>query len=618
MLLPIRSSSGFSPAASIARCRQRCRRRRSSFSLHYERTTLPPSLAASSSASFLPTSSSALFSSESGGGADESGGGSFFDDYDDFVEKLNFEDGGWDDGGAAAVAITAGYNSNDDHRGGSDDGGKGRGGDRRSRDDYGGGGYADGHDYSRVDASRDDAALAPESLRIINSLLASRSDARRKRNFDEADAIRETLSNDHGVTVWDKDKTWSTGSGSTCGGGRGSSRFDPSRGDRGGSGREGRGSGGGNEGRGSGRGSGRGRGRVRSFNEYGHDYAQVSGTIVDPNTCSLSESEIHDLIKRRMESKFARKFNIADRIEMDLRNAGVSVNDGTKEWRADGQDFFQRGERGGGGREQRRGGDRQDWDNTGPKPPRVYRQRGHGNGLTPEQIGTISEMVAERSVAKSIVDYDRADEIYAELTAKYNVNIDDRAGEWALLSEEYMFNEAESSFMPEETIIAAIGKRLGDRILARKRRDFDMADDIRDELRNDYVVEIDDGNKEWMIVSPRGAMWDANDDNENGGGMNFVSKEEWDAEDDANDDDDDDDKYMEQDNIDVAFDDFMINDSAKEVDNEIILAVGTDDVASTLSTLTVPELKDRLKELGLGVSGKKSELIARLIDAASE
>jgi hypothetical protein len=227
-------------------------------------------------------------------------------------------------------------------------------------------------------------------------------------------------------------------------------------------------------------------------------------------------------------------------------------------------------------------------------------------------------MVAERSVAKSIVDYDRADEIYAELTAKYNVNIDDRACEWALLSEEYMFNKAESSFMPEETIIAAIGKRLGDRILARKRRDFDMADDIRDELRNDYVVEIDDGNKEWMIVSPRGAMWDTNDDNENGGGMNVVSKEEWDAEDDANDDDDDDDKYMEQDNIDVAFDDFMINDSAKEVDNEIILAVGTDDVASTLSTLTVPELKDRLKEAGLPVCGKKSELIARLIDTASE
>ena len=30
---------------------------------------------------------------------------------------------------------------------------------------------------------------------------------------------------------------------------------------------------------------------------------------------------------------------------------------------------------------------------------------------------------------------------------------------------------------------------------------------IRDELGEEYVVEIDDENKEWMIVSPRGAMW---------------------------------------------------------------------------------------------------------------
>ena len=30
---------------------------------------------------------------------------------------------------------------------------------------------------------------------------------------------------------------------------------------------------------------------------------------------------------------------------------------------------------------------------------------------------------------------------------------------------------------------------------------------IRDELHEEYVVEIDDENKEWMIVSPRGAMW---------------------------------------------------------------------------------------------------------------
>lgn len=77
---------------------------------------------------------------------------------------------------------------------------------------------------------------------------------------------------------------------------------------------------------------------------------------------------------------------------------------------------------------------------------------------------------------------------------------------------------------------------------------------IRDELREEYVVEIDDENKEWMIVSPRGAMW-SNNGNDGGRG-NIVSKEEWDAEDDKEEQDDGD-EYKEQDDEDVAFDDFI-------------------------------------------------------------
>ena len=39
------------------------------------------------------------------------------------------------------------------------------------------------------------------------------------------------------------------------------------------------------------------------------------------------------------------------------------------------------------------------------------------------------------------------------------------------------------------------------------------------------------------------------------------------------------------------------------------------DEHASLSTMTVPELKERLREVGLPVSGKKSELITRLIEA---
>ena len=76
-------------------------------------------------------------------------------------------------------------------------------------------------------------------------------------------------------------------------------------------------------------------------------------------------------------------------------------------------------------------------------------------------------------------------------------------------------------------------------------------------------------------------------------------------------------KNEKRDDVDGEFDDFVANGSAKEVEDEIndaMLWVHTvvtiNDNASTLSTLTVPKLKERLREAGLPVSGKKSELIA--------
>ncbi len=41
----------------------------------------------------------------------------------------------------------------------------------------------------------------------------------------------------------------------------------------------------------------------------------------------------------------------------------------------------------------------------------------------------------------------------------------------------------------------------------RKRRNFDMANDICKELHDEYVVEIDNQNKEWMVVAPKGRRW---------------------------------------------------------------------------------------------------------------
>jgi hypothetical protein len=148
-----------------------------------------------------------------------------------------------------------------------------------------------------------------------------------------------------------------------------------------------------------------------------------------------------------------------------------------------------------------------------------------------------------------------------------------------------------------------IEKKLGDRILARKARNFDLADDIREELLRDYMVDVDDRAKEWMVMAPEGGVWADDDDVEDE--TNIVSKEEWYGDGSFADDDDEDEEVDDIDNDEVdAEDEVAVEPVQAKLDQ------------GALSSMTVPQLKDMLKEKGLPVSGKKAELIDRLIDSA--
>ncbi|KAL7490056.1 hypothetical protein ACHAW6_016124 [Cyclotella cf. meneghiniana] len=481
------------------------------------------------------------------------GEGGWYDDYEDFVQTLDFKDGGWD-GGADAPFDKS---SDGSRRFGKNSAGNGRG-------------KAVGRGDAAHDYTRDPADSAPADEGIVNDLLSQRTMLRRKGLFDEADNIRDTLLNVHGVTVWDKDRVWTT----QPQGGRGGDRRD-TRDRFGGRGRGGRGERGARGGRG--RGSGRGRGRERQLNQHGHDYNQTGGPI-DPSICSLPEKEIHMLIRERMQCKFDRNFEMADSIERELMSYGVNVHDGFKEWRADGQGWS----RGGGGRDR------------APREARVYRQRGPGAGLSQDDIETISNLVAERADAKATGEYDKADAIFAELADTYNVNVDDRQREWALRHEEYQMS-SDTAIVPDEKVQRIIGEKLADRILARKNRDFDLADVIRQELKKDYIVDVDDKLKEWKVCHPEGAKWMDEDEVEDGDYeyLNIVSKEEFERDD-------------GEDELEDEANDFKhaINSDNNEGVN--------DGTASDLSSLTIPELKERLRNAGLPVSGKKAELIERL------
>jgi hypothetical protein len=514
------------------------------------------------------------------GDNDDDGG--WYDDYDDFVQKLDFEkDSGWDSGADAPFD-----NSRGGGRGGG--GGGGRGGRGRGGGGRGSFGYASsrssssggiGHDYQR-----DPNDFGNVDEKVVNELLSTRLQYRKRKMFDQADDVRDELLNVHGVTVWDRDLMWTTQRGSGGGErGRGRERGGQDRFDRSG----GRGGGGGRmmrDGRGGrGRGGGRGQQRENKFNEFGHDYSQLGQ--IDTSVCTLSEDEIHSMIRERMKCKFARDFRTADQIEQDLMNAGVEVHDGFKEWRADGQ-----------------GWRRSNRDNDGPRAPKVYTQRGPGKGLSEEQVEEIIAMVAERSVCKAEGNYARADELVDMLSDKYNVNVDDRNAEWSLLSEEYLLSP-DTTLVPDEKVQMDIEKKLGDRILARKARNFDLADDIREELLRDYMVDVDDRAKEWMVMAPEGGVWADDDDVEDE--TNIVSKEEWYGDGSFADDDDEDEEVDDIDNDEVdAEDEVAVEPVQAKLDQ------------GALSSMTVPQLKDMLKEKGLPVSGKKAELIDRLIDSA--
>ena len=80
--------------------------------------------------------------------------------------------------------------------------------------------YAE-HDYER--AQDDDGSSV--DVAAVDALLAERVQMKRRRLFDEADAIRDELQRVHGVSVWDRERVWRTGRG----GGRSQRQRGPPR-----------------------------------------------------------------------------------------------------------------------------------------------------------------------------------------------------------------------------------------------------------------------------------------------------------------------------------------------------------------------------------------------------
>lgn len=327
-----------------------------------------------------------------------------------------------------------------------------------------------GHGYER-DTSRDSSNIDEDT---VNQLLSDRVAAKKRRDFDTADAIRDQLLQDFAVGVFDKERTWRTGC-SASGSGMGRRGNAPTNSRR--------------------------PPKQREFGPQGHDYRQSPDA--GPVTSQFTQTEIDDLLAERLQAKLNRDFNLADDIQAQLISSGVYVNDARKEWRADGVPFgdVARSD----GRPGRMAGSRSD------------RNRPYQKSLYSAESGDesyIDSMVQERAKCKELRDFDRADSILQELANKFNVQIDDRIREWSVGGdfgrENNVKRQMSESFRQrgyaksttsrdlsklDEDYVAA---RLEERSIAKQNRDFDMADQIREELEGLDVV-INDKLKLWSV-----------------------------------------------------------------------------------------------------------------------
>lgn len=224
------------------------------------------------------------------------------------------------------------------------------------------------------------------------------------------------------------------------------------------------------------------------------------------NSSTLSDTEIHELLATRLQAKLRRDFQTADGIQFDLIDAGVYVHDGNKEWRADGIPF---GDMGTDGRNpSRSSGSRSDRN-------RDYTKSIHSPDVEGVEDRLVEALIKERQKCKMLKSYEKADAIREGLREKYNILIDDRLKEWsvggdfgpehnaqreqsqAFTSRGYIMSASSDPLSPEDE--EYVTAKVEERSDAKKNRDFETADYIRDELAGKFNVSIQDKLKQWSV-----------------------------------------------------------------------------------------------------------------------
>ena len=272
---------------------------------------------------------------------------------------------------------------------------------------------------------------------------------------------------------------------------------------------------------------------------------------MDPDSDDVDDDEkieIEKLVAQRLEAKFERDYATADSIREQLQNEyDVKVDDRKRKWTVGDQPF--------------RGA---------PDLNAPYTRRGGGDV---EDVAKVEELVEERADAKARRDYAAADAIRDQLNAM-GISVDDRSREWRVADAPYARARGDSAPVDVDTVEALVSERSRAKIAG----EYDTADAIRDRLRNEFGVSVDDRVKEWVVDSPAAAPAPVVDDEP------FV-----------------------------VVDAPVAEEPVAAAEEAPAAPAAGGQSEEELSALTVPALKDLCRAAGLKVGGKKAELVERIM-----
>merc|ERR1712238_133528 len=270
-----------------------------------------------------------------------------------------------------------------------------------------------------------------------------------------------------------------------------------------------------------------------------------------------------------------------------------------------------------------------------------YTKAPNSRYIDEEEEEKIQIKLEQRAQSRLNRRFDEADEIRDELRYLYQAEINDQDLTWAVVSEdlflknEYTFGGKRIRNVPDE-IFCRISDLLKQRVDARRRKDFPMADIILKDLTTMYGVRVDDKRKLWHFdgstrtksstapleseeikVSPRtrkehedilpsdwsevstdistsvvslpdGLTFPEGEGNPIPNGVSIVENP--------------------LDNISIIED--SISNTSSNTANSV---KDNESTRATLEVLTVPLLKEKLRNSNLPVSGRKAVLIDRLL-----